>query len=116
MTAPSAKPAVAGTETIPNAIGGRSRTDQCSRLCSNRAITTATTVVEIERRNVEVATEQLELARERYRLGAAPFLELLDAEDSMAQAERDHLNALYRFHGAIWALEAATGARLRPES
>lgn len=75
---------------------------------------TATQVVEIEARNREVAGEQLELAQERYRLGAATFLELLEAQSSMATAERDYLNARYRFHGAIWALEAAVGQRLRP--
>ena len=73
-------------------------------------------VVAIEERNREVASEQLELARERYRLGAAAFLELLEAETSMATAERDYLNALYTFHGAMWSLESATGLKLRPES
>jgi hypothetical protein len=34
----------------------------------------------------------------------------------MAEAERDYLNATYRFHGAIWALEAAVGERLRPDA
>jgi outer membrane protein len=77
---------------------------------------TATQVVQIEERNREVATEQLELAQERYRMGAGPFLELLEAQTSMATAERDYLNARYRFHGAIWALEAAVGERLRPEA
>ena len=72
--------------------------------------------VAIEERNREVASEQLELARERYRLGAAAFLELLEAETSMATAERDYLNALYTFHGAMWSLESATGLKLRPES
>jgi len=76
---------------------------------------TATTVVEIEARNLEVAGEQLELAQERYRLGGGTFLELLEAQSSMATAERDYLNARYRFHGAIWSLEAAVGERLRPE-
>jgi outer membrane protein len=76
---------------------------------------TATQVVTIEARNREVAEEQLELAQERYRLGASSFLELLEAQSSMATAERDHLNARYRFHGAIWALEAAVGERLRPD-
>ena len=77
---------------------------------------TATQVVEIETRNREVATEQLELAQERYGLGAGTFLELLEAQSSMATAERDFLNARYRFHGALWALEAAVGERLRPEA
>ncbi len=73
-------------------------------------------VVAIEVRNREVATQQLELARERYRLGAAAFLELLEAQTSMATAERDYLNALYTFHGAMWRLEEATGLKLRPET
>jgi outer membrane protein len=76
---------------------------------------TATQVVGIEERNREVAGEQLELAQERYRLGGGTFLELLEAQSSMATAERDYLNARYRFHGAIWALEAAVGQRLRPQ-
>ncbi|NNM31917.1 MAG: TolC family protein [Gemmatimonadetes bacterium] len=70
--------------------------------------------LQIQERNLEVAAEQLELARERYTFGAAAFLELLDAEDSMEQAERDHLAAVYDFHQAMWALEAAVGLRLRP--
>jgi outer membrane protein len=74
---------------------------------------TAVQVVEIEGRNREVAQEQLELAQERYRMGASPFLELLEAQSSIATAERDFLNARYRFHGALWALEAAVGERLR---
>lgn len=79
-------------------------------------LTTATQVVRIEERNREVAEEQLALAQERYRLGAAAYLELLEAQNSMAEAERDYLNAKYRFHGAIWALEAAVGERLRPDA
>lgn len=70
--------------------------------------------LQIQERNLEVASEQLELARQRYAFGAAAFLELLDAEDSMEQAERDHLAAVYDFHQAMWALEAAVGVRLRP--
>ncbi len=77
-------------------------------------LATALEVVSIEARNREVAEEQLTLAQERYRLGAGTFLELLEAQTSTATAERDHLNARYRFHGAIWALEAAVGERLRP--
>ena len=77
-------------------------------------LNTAYSSLQIQERNLEVAGEQLELASQRYELGAAAFIELLDAEDSMAQAERDHLAALYDFHQAMWALEAAVGTRLRP--
>ena len=73
-------------------------------------------IAEIEERNREVASEQLALARERYRLGAAAFLELLEAESSMAEAERDHLAAVYNYHDALSALESAVGTRIRPES
>ncbi len=73
-------------------------------------------IVTIEERNRQVAEQQLELARERYRMGAAPFLELLDAQSSMATADRDYLNALYDFHGALAQLEQASGRDLRPET
>jgi len=79
-------------------------------------LVTALQVVEIEARNREVAEEQLSLAQERYRMGAAGFMELLEAQSSAAVAERDYLNARYRFHGAIWALEAEVGERLRPQA
>lgn len=75
-------------------------------------LTSAYDVVEIEERNRQVAREQLELARERYRLGAANFIELQDAEISLATAERDYLNAVYDFHDALSALETAVGSRL----
>lgn len=79
-------------------------------------LVTAYRSLQIQERNLEVASEQLELARQRYSFGAAAFLELLDAEDSLEQAERDHLAAVYDFHQAMWALEAGVGTRLRPES
>ena len=69
-------------------------------------------VAQIETRNVELATQQLELAQERYRLGAALFLELLQAQSSAAVAELDLLNAVYDFHG-VWAeLRRASGTEL----
>ena len=77
-------------------------------------LVTAYRSLQIQDRNLEVASDQLELARQRYTLGAAPFLEFLDAEDSMEQAERDNLAAAYDFHAAMWSLEAAVGRRLRP--
>lgn len=70
-------------------------------------------IAQIEQRNRAVAEEQLDLARERYRLGAAAFLELLEAESSMAEAERDYLAAVYNYHDALSALESAVGTQLR---
>lgn len=77
------------------------------------ALESAHRIVEIEARNREVAQERLDLARQRYALGAAGIIELLDAETSMSTAERDYLNAMYGFHQALVALEAATGTTLR---
>jgi outer membrane protein len=73
-------------------------------------------IVSIEARNREVADERLTLARQRYALGAAGIIELLDAETSMSAAERDYLNAVYQFHQALVALEAATGGSFRAVS
>jgi outer membrane protein TolC len=73
-------------------------------------------VVQIEARNRQVAEERLTLARQRYALGAAPIIELLDAETSMSLAESQYLNAVYQFHQAVVTLEAATGGSLRSES
>jgi len=70
----------------------------------------------LEERNREAAEEALRLARERYRLGAAAFLELSEAETAKAQADRAYLDALYGFHEALAALERASGQRLRPEA
>ena len=70
-------------------------------------------IAQIEERNREVAGEQLDLARERYRLGAAAFLDLLEAESSTAEAERDYLAAVYNYHDALSALESAVGTQLR---
>lgn len=77
-------------------------------------LATAYAIVQVEERNRIVAAEQLELARARYRLGADPFLVLLDAERTMAEAERAYLDAIYRFHVALASLENAVGRRLRP--
>lgn len=71
-------------------------------------------VVQIETENVELATRQLDLAQERYRLGAALFLELLEAQSSAAVAELDFLNAVYDFHGAWVELRRAAGINLTP--
>jgi outer membrane protein TolC len=70
----------------------------------------------LEARNQELATEQLELARERYRVGVGTFLELQDAETTKARADRAHLAAMYNFHEALAALETAVGRNLKQVS
>jgi outer membrane protein len=74
---------------------------------------TAHQSVALETRNRELADEQLRLARERYRLGAASFLELQDAVTIKARADRAYLIAVYLFHESRAALETAVGRNLR---
>jgi outer membrane protein len=75
-------------------------------------VQTARRSVELEARNAALAGQQLELARERYRVGAASFLELQDAETARARADRAQLAAMYQFHENLAALEAAVGRSL----
>lgn len=77
------------------------------------AVQTAYRAVAIEERNVAAAAEQLELARERYRLGAGSILELTQAQATKARADQAHLAALYSFHENLADLESAVGRPLR---
>jgi outer membrane protein len=67
----------------------------------------------IEQENQVWADEQLRLAQERYRLGAATFLELVEAETVKAQADRDRIAAIFAYHDALASLEALVGTSLR---
>ena len=75
-------------------------------------LVTARQSVDLEEINRDLAQEQLDLARERYRLGAASYIELQEAETLKARADRAYLNALYQFHESLAALEAAVGRPL----
>lgn len=68
--------------------------------------------VQLEGRNAELADDQLRLARERYRVGAASFLELMEAEALKARADREYLLGVYGFQESLTALEAAIGQGL----
>lgn len=86
---------------------------QATVATSYLAVQTAYRAVGIEERNVGAAAEQLELARERYRLGAGSILELTQAQATMARADQAHLAALYSFHENLADLESAVGRSLR---
>lgn len=66
----------------------------------------------LEERNRALAEDQLRLARERYRVGSASFLELMEAETLMARADRAYLLSVYAFQEALAALESAVGEDL----
>ncbi|HET9293967.1 MAG TPA: TolC family protein [Gemmatimonadales bacterium] len=69
--------------------------------------------IEVASANREAAGDQLRLAQDRYRLGSGTALELSDAENNVQRAEGDYVNAVYAYHKAVAALEAAVGRPLR---
>src|SRR5947209_15415235 len=76
-------------------------------------VTSAYRTIAIQDTNRTAAREQLQLATERYRVGSGTFFELLDAQVAQLRAESDYVNAVYDYHKAVAALEAAVGRPLR---
>ena len=77
------------------------------------AMRTSYRTVMLETKNAETAGLALELARERYRLGAGSILELTQAQEDKARADQAHLAAVYTFHESLAALQAAVGTTLQ---
>ncbi len=67
----------------------------------------------LEARNRDLAEQQLRLARERYQLGVISFVELVDAQTVLAQADRDRIAAIFAYHDLVTDLEALVGTSLR---
>jgi outer membrane protein len=76
-------------------------------------VQTAYRTIAIQDTNRSAAREQLQLATERYRVGSGTFFELLDAQVAALRAEYDFVAAIYDYHKALAALEAAVGRPLR---
>lgn len=86
------------------------RTDVQAR---HLALQTAFQAITVQEANRAAARDQLRLAQDRYRLGAGTSLEVSDAQNAVQQAEGDYVNAVYDYHKAVAALEAAVGRPLR---
>jgi outer membrane protein len=84
--------------------------DVTSALVTLRA---ARQTVDLQDTNAATAREALQLAEERYRVGASTFVDLTTARAEYERAETDRIDALYEFHRAFAALEAAVGRTLR---
>jgi outer membrane protein len=84
--------------------------DVTSALVTLRA---ARQTVDLQNTNAATAREALQLAEERYRVGASTFVDLTTARAEYERAETDRIDALYEFHRAFAALEAAVGRTLR---
>ena len=69
--------------------------------------------VQLQNQNAATAREALQLAEERYRVGANTFVDLTTARAEYERAETDRIDAIYEFHRSFAALEAAVGRTLR---
>lgn len=78
-----------------------------------RNLTTAYETVRLQEQNTVAAREALALAQERFRVGANTFVDVTQARSDYERAETDRINAVYDFHKAFAALEAAVGRPLR---
>jgi outer membrane protein len=76
-------------------------------------LTTSVKTVDIQNQNASTARQALLLAEERYRVGAATFVEVADARSAYERAENDRITAVYDYHKALAALEAAVGRPIR---
>jgi outer membrane protein len=78
-----------------------------------RNLQTAYRSAEIQERVRATAAEELRLAQERFRFGAASSVEVTDAQTNLAEAERAQIDAVYSFHQSLAVLEALIGESLR---
>jgi outer membrane protein len=78
-----------------------------------RNLVTAYQTVRLQEQNAQTAREALALAQERFRVGANTFVDVTQARSDYERAETDRINAIYDFHKAYAALEAAVGRPLR---
>jgi outer membrane protein len=76
-------------------------------------LVTAARTVELQEVNAQRAREELSYAQERYRVGAATFLDVTTSNATFVQAQVDRINAIYDYHRAFAGLEAAVGRPLR---
>jgi outer membrane protein len=76
-------------------------------------LTAAFQTIAIQDTNRTAAQEQLQLATDRYTIGSGSFLELQDAQVAALRAATDYVGAVYDYHRALAALEAAVGRSLR---
>jgi outer membrane protein len=65
--------------------------------------------VEVSNEGVKLATEEVTQSRDRFQAGVANNIEVITAQDELARANDNQINALYRFNQARADLAHATG-------
>jgi len=76
-------------------------------------LNTSSKSIALQEQNAARARDELRLTEERYRVGAATFLDVTQARATYERAESDRINAVYDYHKAFAALESAVGRPLR---
>jgi outer membrane protein len=76
-------------------------------------LVTAARTVTLQEQTARQAREELAFAEERYRVGAATFLDVTTSRSTYERAQIDRINAIYDYHKAFAALENAVGRPLR---
>jgi outer membrane protein TolC len=67
--------------------------------------------IELGKRNLETATETLQLTRQRKQFGVGAVLEDIEAQQALNQARSDYFTAVAEFNKAQFALDRAVGNR-----
>ena len=94
-----------------NAADAR-RAVQSSLTTQFAALDAARVRIEITSASVRAADEDLRVVNERYRVGAATILDILNSQEALAQAEVDALGARFDYLKAKAQIEALIGRRL----
>jgi outer membrane protein TolC len=69
----------------------------------------ATREIEVSRENMEVSQQNLKLTRQRFDAGVADNLEVVQSQESIANAEMDYINSVFAHNVAKLSLARASG-------
>jgi outer membrane protein TolC len=72
-------------------------------------LTSARSQVQVANLGVQLSTEEVDQARDRFRAGVANNIEVIQAQDSLARANDNQIAALYRFNQARADLARSVG-------
>lgn len=94
-----------------NAADAR-REVQASLTTQFAALRAAQVKIEITQASVEAANEDLRVVNERYRVGAATILDILNSQEALAQADVDAISARFDYLKAKAQIETLIGRKL----
>lgn len=69
----------------------------------------AASQVEVARKNIQVARQNLDLTRQRFTAGVSDNVEVVQAQESVANAELDYVNSVFAHNVGKLSLARAIG-------